>query len=375
MSSKSSRSTPGGLIGPLTTEFIPAATCIGQGIQVVRYVSNSAEGYDYYLTIGPGVSTCFPSSTFPLSGSYYSPGKCPSGYTTACMTTGGNSIGNAIEYTAKCCPMRPYPFECNTRPIGSDWGVFADCTTATSSFEVDLSVIGGEPDSKLVSSSSDAAGNPILDHAIINAYGMEVRWQQTDEALLFSTLPSPTTSPTGPGTSQSTMSTQMAGASRLNGGAIAGIVVGSVVGALILLGIVALAIRRSKKKQRLGTINNEPTGDRIVHPEAHTAPPAEPTAEPPTQDPMGVFPKYELPMPTNTGVLSKHELADGLALSDTATMTEHYSPQNHNDLRGGVVPGNPVGTVGELEALERRGELEVATHIAELDDAERRRRA
>ncbi|KAI0861258.1 hypothetical protein F4860DRAFT_174811 [Xylaria cubensis] len=86
-------------IGSLTTEFIPAASCISQGLAIVRYSSVSTEGYDYYLLAGPTADSCFPSSQFPSYGSFYSPGKCPSGYSAACTQTGGNSVGNAIETT------------------------------------------------------------------------------------------------------------------------------------------------------------------------------------------------------------------------------------------------------------------------------------
>lgn len=96
---------PVGLVGSLTSEFIPAGTYVSQGLQVVRYISDQTQGYNYYLTAGPGVSTCFPSSRFPFSGSYYSPGRCPSGYYAACTRTGGNSVGDAIETTVTCCPM------------------------------------------------------------------------------------------------------------------------------------------------------------------------------------------------------------------------------------------------------------------------------
>lgn len=103
--SSSPTTPPVGLVGSLTSEFIPAGTCVSQGLQVVRYISDAELGYNYYLTAGPGTSTCFPSSQFPSSGSYYSPGRCPSGYSAACTRTGGNSVGNAVETTVTCCPM------------------------------------------------------------------------------------------------------------------------------------------------------------------------------------------------------------------------------------------------------------------------------
>ncbi|KAI0415050.1 hypothetical protein F5X98DRAFT_233306 [Xylaria grammica] len=252
------------LVGPLTSEFIPAGTCVSQGIQVVRYISNQTQGYNYYLTAGPGTADCFPSSQFPSAGSYYSPGRCPSGYSAACTATGGNSVGNATETTVTCCPLMPYRFECNTRPVGSDWGVFADCTTSTSTLEVDLDVIGAVPTSKLAGSSRDASGNPILTHAVINGYGIEVRWQQTDEALIFGATTASTASSTASNPNPPAMTTQMESSSRLNREAIAGIVVGLVVGALILLGVVVMIVR-SKRKRRMKTTNRGTFNDGGSH--------------------------------------------------------------------------------------------------------------
>ncbi|KAI1146188.1 hypothetical protein F4825DRAFT_441446 [Nemania diffusa] len=352
-----------GLLGPLTSEFIPAATCISQNIQVVRYVSDSSQGYNYYLTAGPGVSTCFPSSQFPSLGSYYSPGRCPSGYSAACTTTGGNSVGNATETTVTCCPMIPYAFECNIKPVGSDWGVFADCTTSTTSLEVDLDVIGAVPTSKLVGSPRDTNGNPILTQAIINGYGIQIRWQQSDEALLFSTSSTTDYFLMSSSDSQTTSGqpTILPLKDEGNAGIIAGIVVGAVVGFLVLIGIVAMVIR-SKRRQRQLLQNQQASGpNHLSWKQAVELPKFGEN-----QDVPSIFQKYELPTPKPTGVIPRQELPAG----HTA---QEYSSGNQENWQGGARSEDLVGFVGELEAVEHRGELEAELHRAELEDNNRQR--
>ncbi|KAI0553260.1 hypothetical protein F4679DRAFT_502035 [Xylaria curta] len=291
-------------IGSLTTEFIPAASCISQGLAVVRYSSISTEGYDYYLLAGPTANSCFPSSQFPSYGSYYSPGKCPSGYSAACTQTGGNSVGNATETTVTCCPMTPYALKCNSQSVGGDWGVFADCTTSTSTLEVDFSIIGAVPSSKLTGSSHDASGNPILTKPIINGYGIQVRWQETDESLLFSSISS--TSATMSNPSEPTTASQGAQSNHLNGGEIAGIVIGVVFGVIIILALIVRIIwlKRSQRAKAEPQTTNNYTDHNGANPERQAAQ----TAEAPGHETPIVRPKYELPVPTPTGVIPRQEL-------------------------------------------------------------------
>ncbi|KAI0965891.1 hypothetical protein F4678DRAFT_451173 [Xylaria arbuscula] len=259
----------------------------------------------------------------------------------------------------------PYSFECNTKPVGGDWGIFADCTTSTSTLEVDLDVIGAVPTSKLAGSDRDASGNPILTHAVINAYGIEVRWQQTDEAILFGTAPSSTVPPSTSNSNLPLMTGQTESSSHPNAGTIAGIVVGSVAAVLILIGILVIVVR-SKRKRRLEMVNQEPASYNKTPYEVHMGPGSELSGP----DQIGVFPKYELPIPLPTGVIPRQELP-----VEPALMNKAYAAQDwvdyQEDLREGVNGEHPA-VIRELEALERRGELEAEVHIAELGDSERR---
>ncbi|KAI1757944.1 hypothetical protein F4782DRAFT_475782 [Xylaria castorea] len=292
-------------VGPLTTEFIPAAACISQGLAVVRYSSVTTEGYDYYLLAGPTANSCFPSSQFPSYGSYYSPGRCPSGYSAACSQTGGNSVGNATETTVTCCPMAPYALECNSQSVGGDWGVIGDCTTTTSTLEVDLSIIGAVPSSKLTGSSRDVSGNPILTTPTINGYGIQVRWQETDESLLFSSTSSTPGTTSNP--SQPAATSQGVPPKHPNAGEIAGIVVGAVFGVIILLALVVglIWLKRSQRAKAESQIANGYTN----YNGANTERQAVQTAKVSGHETSIVGPKYELPVPAPTGVIPRQELA------------------------------------------------------------------
>ncbi|KAI0450839.1 hypothetical protein F5B21DRAFT_412248 [Xylaria acuta] len=304
-------------IGALTTEFIPAASCISQGLGVVRHSSATADVYDYYLLAGPTADSCFPSSQFPSYGSYYSPGKCPSGYSAACTQSGGNSAANAIETTVTCCPVKPYALECNSGAVGSDWGVFGDCTTSTSTLEVDLSIIGAVPSSKLIGSSRDASGNPILTNPVINGYGIEVRWQQTDESLLFG---STSTSPTASNPSQPATTSHGAPPTHLNAGQIAGIVIGAVFGVIILLALVIVLIwfKRSQRATAQSRTAHSDTNDTGENLGGQAAKPAELLGH----ETSKAQPKYELPVPDSTGVIPRQELATGSEQSQSKGMTQ-----------------------------------------------------
>ncbi|KAI1262557.1 hypothetical protein F5Y18DRAFT_153433 [Xylariaceae sp. FL1019] len=333
------------LVGPLTNEFIPPASCISQGLGVVRY--STTGDYDYYLTAGPGASNCFPSSQFPSLSSYYSPGRCPSGYSGACTNTGGNSAGDAVETTVTCCPIMPYTFTCNSDNVGEDWGVFGDCVTTTSALTVDLSIIGAVPTSKLTDSSYDDDGNPILTSPTMNAYGIEIRWQATDEEVLGITSSSSSTSSSGSSSgsssltsspSTSTTSASSGSSGGLKGGAIAGVVIGALVGLLALLAV-AFFIFRSKRKQRAAQQTSTQPGPSGLQSSGTEY------AYPVDENTYGAHPKHEMPTPQSTQELPAEYP------HQTGYVGQYGSPQSQ--------PRELEGTElrGELETVESRGEL------------------
>lgn len=75
----------------LTTTFTPPSECL---TDVYRYNDNQL--------LGPMTSICYPVGWTNTSTTFYSPGICPSGYTTACISA--NTANTVTETIATCCP-------------------------------------------------------------------------------------------------------------------------------------------------------------------------------------------------------------------------------------------------------------------------------
>jgi hypothetical protein len=85
-------------LGALTTVFTPPSSCLASSALWWIYT-----GYNVYQLQGPpDLQNCFPPSYVPNSTAYYSPGVCPSGYTTAC--TSFNTVGTVTDTLYTCCP-------------------------------------------------------------------------------------------------------------------------------------------------------------------------------------------------------------------------------------------------------------------------------
>ena len=86
-------------LGPLLSKFAPAASCASYTGMTVFYVGTT----NFFWAEGPmSTQGCYPSSYSPGPADYYSPGLCPSGYTSACTSL--NSIGTVTETIHTCCP-------------------------------------------------------------------------------------------------------------------------------------------------------------------------------------------------------------------------------------------------------------------------------
>lgn len=87
--------------GPLTTTFTAPASCTTATGLYQIWASNT-----FHFEQGPlaSMADCFPSGYDAAATSqYYSPGICPSGYTTACSST--DVLSAAVTETAyTCCP-------------------------------------------------------------------------------------------------------------------------------------------------------------------------------------------------------------------------------------------------------------------------------
>ncbi|KAI0025966.1 hypothetical protein F4780DRAFT_774175 [Xylariomycetidae sp. FL0641] len=253
-------------LGPLTTISTLPSQCYEENIAIAQ---NSDVDITYQLTIGPGQSSCYSSSTFPFISSYYSPGLCPSGYTWACSDRNTYSFGAITETTVTCCPSSPYSMACNTDTVESNWGVIAlaGCTTTRSSVTISEALTSGLASSAFSAASLDPdTGNEILFGPIVNAYGIQVRWQPSDEAVLFpgaSTAgtttsdggggPASTSDPSSTPTADGPGDADGGGGGSISSGAIAGIAVGAAVAVVALLAAVAWIMwtkRRQRKQHR-----------------------------------------------------------------------------------------------------------------------------
>ncbi|KAJ5094772.1 hypothetical protein N7456_010633 [Penicillium angulare] len=211
------------LIGPLTTTFIPPSTCISD-----IWVPNSTN--QEWLNLGPtSIDQCLPSGWGPSA--YYSPARCPSGYSAHGISTADS------ETHAVCCPsyaettyvLRPqtsskhpwYSTElCQTQPL-----------SGTTTFPVTIDKGNG------VTQTSTGILGP---DGLINAYGISIRWKDGD--FPASTTATPTvTDLSGPSGDK---------ANGLSGGAKAGIGVGVALGALLVIGIaVAFFLFQRRRRQ------------------------------------------------------------------------------------------------------------------------------
>lgn len=75
----------------LTTTFTPPPECLSD---VYRYNANQL--------LGPMTSDCYPPGWNNATSTFWSPGICPSGYTTACIAA--NTVNTFTETIATCCP-------------------------------------------------------------------------------------------------------------------------------------------------------------------------------------------------------------------------------------------------------------------------------
>ena len=89
-------------LGSLTTVFTPSPSCLAPANQwLINYSTGNGGWYDLFGP--PMTSDCLPPNYTPASSAYYSPGRCPSGYTKATETI--QQLSNAkYETIQTCCP-------------------------------------------------------------------------------------------------------------------------------------------------------------------------------------------------------------------------------------------------------------------------------
>ncbi|TGJ80804.1 hypothetical protein E0Z10_g7947 [Xylaria hypoxylon] len=244
-------------LGPLPTDFAIAPSC-SKSLDDVYKVFTSFDGW-YFLIQGPVEQTsCYPSGYSANSKQYYSPARCPTGFTSACQSS--NVAGTVSETVVRCCPTHE-SFVCQST-VSYGWEATLGCVnlqdTSTTTVWTVSQVSSGET---ALTTYTNAIGG-------INAYQVQVGFQSTDFASSTSTTrttKSSTQSQTQSQT-QATAHTTIASPSDISGsnnnssktgrkhgngvggGAIAGIVIGAIAGLLIIAALIWLQIR--KRRQR-----------------------------------------------------------------------------------------------------------------------------
>ncbi|KAJ4397303.1 hypothetical protein N0V93_001527 [Gnomoniopsis smithogilvyi] len=220
--------------GPLTTTFTAPASCTTATGLYQIWDSNT-----YHFEQGPlaSMTDCFPSGYDASASQYYSPGICPSGYTTACSST--DVLSATVTETAyTCCPRGRVEYTCAASASGSHLG----CTTVFGDnigiAELTAISKGSTYSTQVIATVGEG----------ISANGIAVRLRAGDFATTGQTVLATATSQAAPNpTSTSSSSTKASGLSTVG---IAGIGVGA--GALVFaiagtLGF-CLWVRRRKQK-------------------------------------------------------------------------------------------------------------------------------
>ncbi|KAI1132275.1 hypothetical protein F5Y10DRAFT_231372 [Nemania abortiva] len=231
-------------LGPLTTTFTP----IGPDCASTFLGFNQKNAWIQYGVGGSLSAACLPSGFVPSYSSFYSPGICPLGYTKACFTQPFASTQvDTLETHITCCPTS---YQCNDRPVDDPFACISSFsgaqTFAVSAFTF-LTNSAGET-TALVGGTTTA----VWSDNFILAYGPIVHIASGD---IISTSTTPASSPSF---SQSPSSATATAAppdpsrdhsSGLSPGAVAGIAVGGLLAVVILIGTVALFLRRRRRRR------------------------------------------------------------------------------------------------------------------------------
>lgn len=90
-------------LGALTTIFTPSPSCLAT-TNIWQVWENDNTDAKWYEILGPPSPTtdCMPSGYKVDTSVFYSPGRCPSGYSVASSNTA--TIADLTETTHVCCP-------------------------------------------------------------------------------------------------------------------------------------------------------------------------------------------------------------------------------------------------------------------------------
>ncbi|OTA77989.1 hypothetical protein M434DRAFT_38572 [Hypoxylon sp. CO27-5] len=242
-------------LGPLTTIFTPSGSdCTSTFIGL-----NYDNRWIQYGVGGAASSACLPSNFTPYEPYYYSPGICPSGYTSACQAQSSPPIGNVSETTATCCPTE---YSCRDNrgddPFGC-WSSFSGAKTfAVSTFSFDTDSQG------LTTKINAGTTTAIWSSNFILAYGPVVRVVfgeiPTITSSSSSTISTTTQSSSGVTTPTDPLATTYVTSSSpsVSPGAAAGLGIGCGVGAIVLIGAAAVIFVRRRRRRVQSEATTQP---------------------------------------------------------------------------------------------------------------------
>ncbi|KAI1746728.1 hypothetical protein F4782DRAFT_553048 [Xylaria castorea] len=217
-------------LGPLPTDFLTSSDCTS-ALHGIYYVDNK------YLVQGKAKQvTCYPNGYAGNTAQYYSPARCPSGFTQACSKT--NRIGTAEETISICCPTQRI-YECQSTS-SLTWESTLGCVSQILQVQT-LNVIVASDGSTMPYSAGAGA---------IGAYSIQVRYQSTD--FISSTSSTTSMTPSSTSTSTDDTSDRTSGNDNNRGirtGAAVGIAVGAFAGVVSVVVLVWYLLKQ-KRRQR-----------------------------------------------------------------------------------------------------------------------------
>ncbi|RYC59900.1 hypothetical protein CHU98_g6309 [Xylaria longipes] len=234
-------------LGPLPTDFTIAANCASELDDKYLLHTSVDDRNAYYLLRGPlDQTTCYLSGYTANTEQYYSPGRCPTGFTAPCQST--NRAGTVEETVLTCCPTQGN-YICQT-DINHPWEMTQGCVSKFTATSVELIV--SDVSSQVTSRVTATFG----DGDAINAYSIQVRYQSTDFISTLSSS-SPVISSIAIETHPPTNTPHNTNANVNR--AIPGIIVGAIAAFLIAIGAVFLLVRRRYRQRQQQQPQSSPT--------------------------------------------------------------------------------------------------------------------
>ncbi|KAI1421396.1 hypothetical protein F5Y12DRAFT_787532 [Xylaria sp. FL1777] len=235
-------------LDPLPTNFQLPGSCVEEMTSI--YVKTMPPG-GYFLQGPAEQTTCYPGmyQALDLGLEYYSPGRCPTGFTPACSSS--IQINQLTETVVTCCPTH-HSFLCQLASK-YQWQSTLGCNAAITAFGV-----------WTVHSYSDGIDNiqtTSLSTGGFNAYSIQVRYQSTDfvsstSSVSTSTQLTPTSLstssllPTTTNGDTSGNNTSSKSSSEISAGQIAGIAIGAFAGLLLLIAGVWYQITHNRRQRQ-----------------------------------------------------------------------------------------------------------------------------